>query len=663
MTNRGRILGLLALLVLLVIAAPPAAHAKPPRPVVVVGMSGVGWSEVTTATPALRSLLTDGATGNLVPRSVRTVSCPVDGWLAVSAGARAAGPSDCVAPRPPVDGLVADWADYRRAVDDQPYGAELGLLAATLADHAIDATALGPGAALALADESGRVSEYAGPAGDPQQLAATLPAVLVDAQLTIVDIGGAEDGLAELDARLDAVLDAVREHRPEAVVLVASVADDAAATAAAMQIGALLDPAGDGARELGSPSTRIAALGQVTDLAPTILGLLGIDPPPSMVGAVLQPGERAPADHQAQLIDAAQHAQAGAGRVAGVYEALVVLGVLLCAAGWLAARRGHVLWLPVVLFVGALPAATFLANLVPWWRFSAPGFAYGGALVLVAAGIAALAVCGPWRGSRWGPAVCVAAVTELTLLAGVLGVPALQYAAPMGIAPLVGGRFYGFGNSAFALHATASLALAAAAASALVHRGERRRAALAVGGIGVVVVIVDGHPSLGADFGGPPALLPAFGVLALLALGLRLTASRLALVASGSALAALSLSVLDWLRPPQERSHLGRFVQTVIDGELGGVLARKASQNLANLTGSWLTVLAVVGAVFLAVVVWPRLRGIAMARPLLVALSIAWGVGFAVNDSGVLVPAVGMMLGVPLLVQLASSTAAKAAIE
>ena len=247
MTNRGRILGLLASLALLLLVAPPAAHATAPRPVVVVGMSGVGWSDVTASTPALRSLLTDGATGNLVPRSVRTVSCPVDGWLAVSAGARAAGPSDCAASRPPVNGLVADWADYQRAVDDQPYGAELGLLAATLADRGVEATALGPGAALALADESGRVSEYAGPAADPQQLAATLPAVLVDAQLTIVDIGGAEDGLAELDARLDAVLDAVREHRPEAVVLVASVADDAAA----MQIGALLDPAGDGARELG----------------------------------------------------------------------------------------------------------------------------------------------------------------------------------------------------------------------------------------------------------------------------------------------------------------------------------------------------------------------------------------------------------------------------
>lgn len=662
MTNRGRILGLLASLALLLLVAPPAAHATAPRPVVVVGMSGVGWSDVTASTPALRSLLTDGATGNLVPRSVRTVSCPVDGWLAVSAGARAAGPSDCAASRPPVNGLVADWADYQRAVDDQPYGAELGLLAATLADRGVEATALGPGAALALADESGRVGEYAGPAADPQQIAVTLPTVLDNAELTIIDIGPGSD-LAALDARLGAVLEAVREHRPEAVVLVASVADDAATTAAAMQIGALLDPAGDGARELGSPSTRIAALGQVTDLAPTILGLLGVEPPPAMVGAVLQPGERAPADHQAQLIDAAQHAQATSTRVPAVYDALVVLGVVLCAAGWLAARRGHALWLPVVLFVGAMPAATFLANLLPWWRSEAPGYVYSAALVLAAAAIAAFATCGPWRGSRWGPAVCVAAVTELTLLTGVLGVPAVQYAAPMGIAPLVGGRFYGFGNSAFALHATASLVLAAAAAGAFVHRGERRRAALAVGGIGVVAVVVDGHPSLGADFGGPPALLPAFGVLALLALGIRLTASRLALVAGGSALAALSLSVLDWLRPPEERSHLGRFVQSVIDGELGGVLARKTSQNLANLTGSWLTALAVVGAVFLVVVLRPRLRGIVMARPLLAALSIAWVGGFAVNDSGVLVPAVGMMLGVPLLVQLASSTAAKAAIE
>ena len=39
-----------------------------------------------------------------------------------------------------------------------------------------------------------------------------------------------------------------------------------------------------------------------------------------------------------------------------------------------------------------------------------------------------------------------------------------------------------------------------------------------------------------------------------------------------------------------------------------------------------------------------------MLRPGLIALAIALGIGFAVNDSGIVIPAIGVSMAVPLLI-------------
>ena len=80
-------------------------------------------------------------------------------------------------------------------------------------------------------------------------------------------------------------------------------------------------------------------------------------------------------------------------------------------------------------------------------------------------------------------------------------------------------------------------------------------------------------------------------------------------------LAVVSLvSFLDWLRPPEDQSHLGKFVQTVIDGGAGDVIKRKLDQNLDILFSSNLSVLVPVGVLFVVLVL---LRPTSMGAPAL----------------------------------------------
>src|SRR6478672_7668804 len=83
-------------------AAEPPHTAQPPQsalatdtstPMILIGTGGLTWSDVSdTKTPALWTFLRDGSSAALSVRSVFTNTCPIDGWLGLSAGDRAAAP-------------------------------------------------------------------------------------------------------------------------------------------------------------------------------------------------------------------------------------------------------------------------------------------------------------------------------------------------------------------------------------------------------------------------------------------------------------------------------------------------------------------------------------------------------------------------------------------
>ena len=67
-----------------------AQATTPARHVVVVGISGLRWSDVSAAaTPTLWRLAGQGSVGSLVDYAVLPLTCPADAWLTLNAGARA----------------------------------------------------------------------------------------------------------------------------------------------------------------------------------------------------------------------------------------------------------------------------------------------------------------------------------------------------------------------------------------------------------------------------------------------------------------------------------------------------------------------------------------------------------------------------------------------
>ncbi len=619
-----------------------APAEDPVDAVVLIGAPGLAWSDIDPATtPVLHAIAEEGLVGSMTVRSVRTRSCAVDGWLTLSAGRRAADlPGPCRDPLPVgADGVVPRWSDYTEAAGRDPYDAQPGTLGSSLAAAGRCAASVGPGAAIAVADRAGRVEHHAARLPAPP----ACPVLVVDGGTLPAGPPARAGALRELDALVDRV---VRSAGPNTRVLVAGVGDGdspvrpRAVLMTAPRPGVLL-----------SPSTRQPGLVQLQDLTAFLVDRFGT-PVPGLTGRPLEweysPVGAAAGPRLADRVGLERQAatmRAVAPQVTGWLAALVTAWAL-AAAGLRWRRRG---W-PARLRVGgvviaAVPVSTFLANLLPWERLAAPGWAFAGSLALATAVVAGVALA-VGRRVELGALRAVALVTVLVLGGDVVTGSTLQLASVFGQNPTVGGRFYGLGNTSFALYGLAVLVLVQWVATSA--RGGRWR--LPVGALVLLAALaLEAHPSFGADFGGPPGLLLGGLVVLAAEAGLRLTPVRVALALVLAAALTTGVAVADWLRPPQARTHLGEFVQTVLDGGAGEVVTRKLAQNLDNLASPPLLAIAVATVVLTAVLArsgWrPTAAGTIVVRGALVLAA----VGFAVNDSGLVIPAYVAVVLVPLL--------------
>ncbi|MGE9809375.1 hypothetical protein [Janibacter sp. G1551] len=665
---------------------------------VVIGTGGLSWSDISPEkTPELWAMLDQGSGSALVARSVFTNTCPVDGWLGLSAGNRAAATlpdgaarpttEPCPAlPEPARDGTIENWSAYTDAASKAAFDARPGLLATLLTEHDVEVTAIGPGAALAGTQEDGT------PAGSYQTLerALTDDTAFAHPGLTLVDIGQVRDpelvadgedvtGLGSRAAQvaaIDASLGEVRSAVGGDVNVILTSPSDSGRTER-LRVLAAVGP-DFSAGTLMSPSTRQDSLAQASDVTVTTLQLFDVPVPKGVGGGLLT---TKPADDDTTTEDRHQHltdvevsTSAIDPLVPPFFNGFAYSQILVYAFVWLVwkGKLGSVLTrtrlLGVTRVVGTLaasvPISTFLANLLPWWRTETAMLGLIGAVGLFAVLITAVALLGPWRRAPLGSAAVVALATVGVLAVDVMTGSELILTSVMGLHPLDGGRFYGFGNVPFAIFATATIFLMIAASDVLVRRGHVRLGAAAALGIGLLASLIDGNPQWGADGGGPLALLPATAYLVLTILGVRITWRRGLVIALATAAVFLGVCFLDWLRPAAERSHLGNFLQEILDGGALQIILRKANTNLSILFGNYrLTLLVPIALIFVIYVLarptsWGS-RALQAAsgrhptlRPGLVALVVMLALGFALNDSGTAIPAVGATVAVPLLIAI-----------
>ena len=659
------------------------------QPVVLIGAPGLRWEDVDQkTTPALWELAGESGLASTSIRATMRWTCPVAGWLTIGAGQRALdGPtqSPAVCGQPPQprqaagDSEIPGFDRLRARNAAGRYSADLGLLGDAVAQAGGCITAVGPGAALAAADSSGRLASYL-------PVDAPLGAETFDrCDLTVVDAGSlVEPGLAgpqvtgtpatRLRALDDRVAEVLATAPAEATVLLVGMSDRSTTPHLTVLTARGPAPGGDEYDEgwLGSRSTRRDALVQLTDVLPTVLALLGHDQPSAAIGSRITPAGSRPELPQAagQLVDADTKAQVASQFTPHFFTVLVVSQLLLygAAAGAVRRRWGGMhrrvrvmqAMRRTALVFAAVPVSTYLANVVPWWRTDHPLAALTLSLLTALLVVTAVSQLGPWRRSLLGPLGAVAIITGLVLLVDVITGSTLQLSSLMGYSPLVAGRFYGFGNLAFSLFATGMLLGATAVADALLRRRRRGPAVAMVAVVGVVAVLVDGWPRWGSDFGGVIALVPGFAVLALLIAGVRISWWRAALIGAGAAATIGLVAYIDWRNPAADRSHLGRFVQQVIDGEAGTVVQRKLEANLRAFRNYLLALIVPIGFAFVALVLMRPVasRAAALGRayqrsPTLrfgvIAMMVTLAVGFAVNDSGIAIPAVALFVAIPLI--------------
>ncbi|WP_231328624.1 hypothetical protein [Actinomadura graeca] len=682
--------------------------------VVIIGIPGLLWKDIgPQRTPALWGLTAQGSAGGLSVRTTKVNTCPTDGWLTLSAGQRARlAHGDCALPSspivsgqpspsgpPPPGGAVAPgWPAIKGDNAGTSYHAQVGLLGDAVHSAGGCTTAVGPGAVFGLGDGNGRVDHYA-PSPDKVTAAewsrCEITAVDVDEMFrAYLDAGVDPHGdqvpveddqrgaaAAAVDRRVAQVLSGVPGGT---TVLVAGLSDTGVRPRLRV---AAAKGGGYGPGFLTSGATRQDGLVTLTDLTATTLKLLGLPQPKEAVGSQWrsQPSSASTSDRVAALEDEDVAAQAIRNVQTSFYWVLFAVQLVLYGIAALALRRlggdqrsrARILGgtRVIALLGGSAPGASFLAGSMPWWQAPRPTLTLICAVLGFAGLMTGVALAGPWRRSSFAPGLIITGLTALILALDVMTGSALQLNTLMGYTALVAGRFYGFGNQAFALFAVAAILTSAWLAEYplragrpgrdgpppprwLAYRDGKAAAVGVVALVGVVAVAVDGLPAWGSDFGGVLAIVPAFAMLGMMIAGRRVSPLRLALFCAAGLVLVLLISYVN--SRSANPTHLGRFWQDLMDGDAWEVVKRKFEAMVGSL-GYWpftLPLAAALGFLFFVLVRPNRWRISLLSRsyehsitmrPALVCALAVGVIGTLVNDSGVVIMSVAFSLATPLM--------------
>jgi hypothetical protein len=519
-------------------------------------------------------------------------------------------------------GLIDGWPAAVHRAENAPQLLRPGLLAGSIAGGAAYAGIAGVGRldAVAATDRQGQIGAVS--LGSAATLPARIAALRAGRRLVVCDLPPGPQGVAELRA--------LSRARPSGELLIAVERAPDARGHELLWAG-IAGLSGGGERELTSHTTNQRGLIAAVDLAPTILDYLRMPVPSDMRGEQIETDGPL---HAASLrsLELRLHVVGGRRLKALGYLlaawALLLLGAASAprkrrraAQAW-ALRVGSlaVLWAPVaVLLSAALEPSAAL-------EYATIAFA---CLLLAALSDALL----PWPRAPLAPAV----VSILALVSDALAGSQLLMRSLLGPNPILGARFYGFGNE---LKSGLAVLVLAAIAAACYPAARSRRLAVAVAALGALLAAIEGAARLGAGVGGAILVAAGFAVAAVMLLPGRVSRRRVLLVLASPFAALVALALIDLATAHGSGHYTGSILHARSAGDLRDVIVRRytaAWNELKNHTMPVATALALACAV-LGVRLRERLLAPVDDDPLWLA-ALAGGltagvIGMLVEDSG-----------------------------
>jgi hypothetical protein len=399
---------------------------------------------------------------------------------------------------------------------------------------------------------------------------------------------------------------------------------------------------------LQSATTRRAGFVALTDIAPTILDTIGVSVPSTMEGRPVQVTSQGgtAADRRSFLVRANDDGLERDHLVEPVTRFAEWYAIVLAVATFL--LLGRTSWSRPLLQVGALWILGFLLAtfLVVPFHVSQHGGdrAFWAFTVVVASAFAGLCILARRR-NPVDPLIVALGVLVLVLAVDNLTHDHLEFNAVFGYSATVGIRLSGNGNSGFSILGAGAVVFA----GLLAWRLRPPRSTWIAIAVLAVVLLSFTPPYFGQDFGGTIAAAPAFFVMAWLLLGRRIRLRTCLIFGAALVASGLIVGFVDLLRPHDQRTHVGRFFEQVNRQGWSGlttVLQRKGSENAATLAQG-LSIVLILVVVAVVVLLWfraPRPAHLVVtAIPTLRAAAIAFAVlavlGYALNDSGISIPA------------------------
>lgn len=630
--------------------------------------------------PGLRDLAEEGVVGAL---SVRTTDrraldrrggperpSPLDAYASLGASARVQGlPALALHPGRSSVGMAAartrakhdKAASLPGALGDALHAAGLRTALVGGAQLVDGSSVAGFPAAAALADRHGRIDRVDTSAGllesavQKPGVQASIPAFIIstaralrDADVVVVDPGEtarAFDAGVNLDdaiLRTDTILAGVRGALPRHTMLLVVAPVPRGTNWELTPVIAYANGVRSGTLE--SPATRRDGLGVITDIAPTVLGVLGRAPDSAMTGSALRaaPGNFEHAGYDRLTVDGAVRNRFFLGAAVGYTVAAIALYlvVLLALVAHLAGAWRTPLRLGIYSAAAFAPVLLLTGAIQHWLHFGGES-----PLVLVALCVGIGAWATRSRGLRPVYALAGAAASVIALDVAVTG--PLHTSSLLGYSIQTSGRFYGLPNASFSVFATSVVLVATAVAG-----GWRSKPSLtkAAGGATVLAVgcFVVAAPWLGNDVGGTLALVPVSAALSWSFFGRRIDRRAAWL---GAGVVALGLVAVLALEAVAGGSHLSRAIG---GGSFGTTLQHRLNANIGLLVDQWWGFLVfILVAVGLAGVAQRRLRDeLPLDSPLragFVAALVLSILAFVGNDSGPVVSVLCVVVVTPVL--------------